>query len=163
MYMNLEQRYNAAPETTYVGRVKTTQVASVGVGKGVDFMDAGARAGGTVDQMQSNFERRREGDVTVVQGGSETATYGASDRKGLSRWYGRALNYAFTDPRASNNYIQDSVWTTYKSMRVGTRDSWSDNTTNFHRWTPSTKFNRATVLSELAKTRATSKSAPTPQ
>lgn len=159
--MTLEERYNTAAANTYAYRVRTTQAADVGSTNGVDFMDAGARTRTTGDTFQSNFKRRTENDKTFVQGGENTNNYNQSEIKGLSRWYGRALNYAFTDPRAPGNSIQNSVWTTYKSVRPDTKDSWTDNPSYFHRWTPSTKFNLSSTLSSLAKTRATGKTAPT--
>ena len=160
--MTLEERYNNAAPTTTAGRVRTTQEAGVGAVKGVNFMDGSVRSNAT-DSLQSNFERRASDDKTVVQGGTETATYDAGDRKGLSRWFGRALNYAFTDPKAAGNYLQDSVYTTFKSFRTGTRDAWSDNAGYFHRYTPSAtgKFAVSSTLSADAKVRATPKTVPT--
>lgn len=155
--MNLEERYNSGDgKYPYVARVKSTQEASVGVRTGVDFMDAGARSATAVDQFQSNFQRRAERDTTVVQGGNETVTYGASQLKGISRWFGRALNYAFTDPKASGNHIQDSQWTSFKNPR-NNRDTWTDNNNVFHRWTPEVKFNASDKLSQFAKNNATGK------
>lgn len=158
--MTLEERYNNAASNTYVGKVRTTQAADYGAKSGVDFMDAGAKPLGTADSIQSNFQRRTSDDVTVVQGGDDTKTYGAGELKGVSRWYGRALNYAFTDPAAIANGITNSQWTTFKAKRVGTKDAWTDNPT-FHRWTPKEVFSASTSLSELARTRATGKR-PTP-
>lgn len=154
--MTLEERYNAAAANTYVGRVRTTQAADYGANPGVDFMDAGAKPLGASDSIQSNFQRRKSDDAKVVQGGSETNNYDAGELKGISRWYGRALNYAFTDPMAIANGIKDSQWTTFKSKRVNTRDAWKDSPI-FHRWTPTVEFRTSTSLSEFAKTRATGK------
>ena len=160
--MNLEQRYEAATGNSYVARVKATQVASVGVRQGVDFMDAGAPKGTAADSMQSNFQRRASEDKVVTQGGDDTKTYAANQLKGSSRWFGRALNYAFTDPSSATSGLVSSQWTLYKSLRVGTKDAWTDNPNGFRRWTPATTFNISATLSELAKTRATGKrAAPT--
>ncbi len=157
--MTLEERYNTAAPTTTAGRVRTTQAADVGAKTGVDLMDAGARASTTADQFQSNFERRASNDKTVVQS-KETVEYAPAERKGLSRWFGRALNYAFTDPKAPGNYIQDSMWTSFKSIKPETNDVWKDNPTNFHRWTPAVKFSADPKLSQFAKTKAVAKTAP---
>jgi hypothetical protein len=157
--MTLEERYNAASENTYVGRVRTTQAAITTAGPGVDFMDAGS-GGRPPDSLQSNFQRRAAENITVIQGGSETATYEQTELKGLSRWFGRALNYAFTDPNAPKSHIKTSVWNTFKSLRPDTRDRWgtgSDAQLYFHRWTPTTGFNSSSSLSSLAKSRATGK------
>lgn len=160
--MTLEERYNAATEATYVGRVKATQEASVGVGRGVDFMDAGAAKAMITapDTMQANFQRRASNDTTVTPVGDTTNTYTAGELKGTSRWYGRALNYAFSNPSSTSTGLVYSQWNLYKNFRTDTRDTWRDNTT-FHRWTPTTKFNLNDKLSALAKTRATGKR-PTP-
>lgn len=156
--MTLEERYNAAAATTYVGRVKATQEASVGAGRGVDFMDAGAPKGNAADSMQSNFQRRASDDTVVTQGGDATNTYTASELKGSSRWYGRALNYAFTDPSSATTGLVSSQWNLYKGFRTSTRDGWRDNAT-FHRWKPSNEFKASSTLSEFAKTKATGKRA----
>jgi hypothetical protein len=154
--MTLEQRYRAAPATSYVGRVKTEQAlpATADPQKGVDFMDAGFGKGGA-DSMQSNFQRRKSEDKVVTQG--TDTTYTPDELKGSSRWYGRALNYAFTNPASTTTGITISQWTAHKSVRPGTKDSWSDNVSNFHRWTPTAKFEASAGLSALAKTRATGK------
>jgi hypothetical protein len=120
-------------------------------------MDAGAGKGG-VDSMQSNFQRRKSEDKVVTQGTDKT--YTAGELKGSSRWYGRALNYAFTDPASATTGINISQWTAHKSMRG--KDRWSDNVLNFHRWTPNAKFQTSAGLSAIAKTRATGKRPTTP-
>lgn len=155
--MTLEQRYNTAPATTYAGKVRTLQAADYGAKKGVDFMDAGTRSG-TQDTFQSNFQRNASDTKIFTQGKSETSNYAPSERKGLSRWYGRALNYAFTNPEAAGNSLQFSLHTTYKNFRGGTRDIWSGFST-FHRWTPQTKF--VTSLSTFSSSRAQSKTLAT--
>jgi hypothetical protein len=157
--MTLEQRYAAAASNTNAGRAKAnTDVVQNRSGPGVNFMDAGARIGIT-DTLQSNFQQEKTNTTEFVQG--TDTTIAAGERKGLSRWYGRALNYAFTDPNATASSIKDSVWKTYKGMRTLTRDSWTDNSTNFHRWTPTVKFAISDTLSSFAKIRATPKSVPT--
>ena len=159
--MTLEERYNNAAPTTTAGRVRDTQEAGVGAVKGVNFMDGSVRSN-TTDSLQSNFERRASDDTTVVQSAA-TTTYDAGERKGLSRWFGRALNYAFIDPKAPGNYLQNSAHTTFKSFRVGTKDAWSDNPGYFHRYTPTVtgKFAVSDTLSADAKIRATPKTVPT--
>jgi hypothetical protein len=151
--MDLKTRYESAAASTYVGKVRTTQEADVGVGRGVDFMDAGAGKGNP-DNMQSNFQRRAADNTTVTQG--TDTTYSATDLKGSSRWYGKALNYAFTDPNSATTGITVSQWNSFKNKRTGTKDTWTDNT-YFHRWTPSAQFKASETLSALAKTRATGK------
>jgi hypothetical protein len=153
MYMNLEQRYNTAPENSYVGRVRTKQAADVGVGIGVNFMDAGyaSPGGATADTMQSNFQRRASEDKNFTRG-AET-TIAAGELKGASRWYGRALNFAFTNPGSTSTGLTNSQYTSFKGMRTGTKDAWVDNPSFFHRWNPSTEFRNS--LTGLAQTRAT--------
>lgn len=157
--MTLEQRYAAAAVNTNAGRAKAnTDVVQNRSGTGVNFMDAGARVG-TTDTLQSNFQQEKTKTTEFVQG--TDTTIAANDRKGLSRWYGRALNYAFTDPNATASSIKDSVWKTYKSMRTDTLDAWKDNPTNFHRWTPTVKFAISDTLSAFAKVRAAPKTVAT--
>jgi hypothetical protein len=157
--MTLEERYKNAAANTNAGRAKAnTDLVQDSSGPGVNFMDAGARIGST-DTMQSNFQQEKAKTTEFVQG--TDTVIAANERKGLSRWYGRALNYAFTDPNATASSIKDSAWKTYKSMRTDTLDAWKDNPTNFHRWTPTAKFAISATLSSFAKVRAAAKTVAT--
>ena len=153
--MDLKTRYENAPDTTYAGRVRTTQAADVGAGSGVNFMDAGyaSPGGATADTMQSNFQRRASEDKTYTRGAETTVL--AGELKGASRWYGRALNFAFTDPSSTSTGLTNSQYTSFKSIRPNTKDVWADNPSFFHRWKPSAEFRSS--LSGLAQTRATGK------
>jgi hypothetical protein len=61
--MTLEERYNAAPSTTYVGKVRSLQAAEAGAREGVNFMDGDGHGqwgpGKTVApyQVQTEFKR----------------------------------------------------------------------------------------------------------
>jgi hypothetical protein len=151
--MDLKTRYETAPETTYAGRVRTGQAADVGVGAGVNFMDAGyaSPGGATADTMQSNFQRRASEDKIFTRG-TET-TIAAGDLKGATRWYGRALNFAFTNPSSTSTGLTNSQYTSFKGIRPGTKDVWADNPSFFHRWKPSAEFRSS--LTGLTQTRAT--------
>lgn len=158
--MNLKERYENASSAqypkAYEARNKQNE-PSEAEDSIVNFMDAGGRTS-TTDSFQTEFRRNAPGTKKYVQSADTTEYKKQDEKKGLSRWYGRALNYAFKDPLAPNNYIQDSVWTSQKNIRPSTKDSWADNPLYFHRYTPTIKFETSTMLSELAQKRAASKS-----
>lgn len=150
-YLTLEQRYNAAAEDTNAGRARVQATSATTAG--VNFTDAGPRPAGA-DEFQDEFSRNPAGTKTFVQGTATDVSQG--EKAGLSRWYGRALNFAFTAPQAPS--IKDSLWDLYKGLRVGTLDAWTDNPSNFHRYTRNTQF--PSTLSGYAKIRAQPRSLP---
>ena len=155
--MSLLEKYNGATTgNAFISRTKQNGDPKIDRDSIVNFTDAGARTTST-DSFQTEFRRQVPGTKEYTPS-ADTTSYDQTTQKGLSRWYGRALNYAFTDPVAPNNYIQDSVWNTYKGIRPSTKESWTDNPQYFHRYTPTVKFEISTTLSALAQKRAASKS-----
>lgn len=152
--MSLLEKYNGATAgNAFLSR--TTQVSDTNIKNGVNFMDAGVR-NTTTDQFQTEFKRNAPGTKTWTPG--IDTDYAASDQKGLSRWYGRALNYAFIDPNATGSSIKDSVWKYFKMIRKteGSKDTWLETGNEyFHRYTPKTNF--GSTLTGLAQTRALQK------
>jgi hypothetical protein len=119
--MTLEERYNAAGNETYVGRVKNLQAADAGAGSGVNFLDGDQRSvwspGSTAapDQVQTEFTRNNAGDFRYGGGGKVPGAYT------LSRWLNKGIekgdtylsNNRFTtvsDPRNASTLLQKYNW-----------------------------------------------------
>lgn len=89
--MTLEERYNQAAESTYVGKVRSQQAADAGDRGGVNFMDGDARGSFQAGQspppdvVQNEFKRGSAGDYRYGGGGKVPA---ATNNKSypLSRW-----------------------------------------------------------------------------
>jgi hypothetical protein len=77
--MTLEERYNQAAESTYVGKVSAQQAADAGARGGVNFMDGDGRGtwapGQTPppDVVQNEFKRGAAGDFRYGGGGKTPA------------------------------------------------------------------------------------------
>jgi hypothetical protein len=92
----LEQRYLAAPESSYVGKVRTTQAAETTSTRGTNFLDGDGRNSwgpGTTpppDVVQDEFKRNAEGAFRYGGGGLTPA---ATNNKSypLSRWLARGV------------------------------------------------------------------------
>lgn len=108
--MTLEERYNAAGNDTYVGRVKNLQAADAGAREGVNFMDGDGRGqwgpGKTPapDQVQTEFKRNAEGDFRYGSGGKVAGTYT------LSRWLDKGV-------QKGDTYLTNNRFTTVKDVR----------------------------------------------
>ncbi len=143
--MNLEQRYNAAAASSYVGKVRTTQ-ASGTAGDGVNFLDGDGRgkwAPGSVaapDQVQNEFKTNAAGDFRYGGGGKVPA---ATNNKTypLSRWLNRGVTKGDT-------YFTNNRFTTIGDVRNAPG-------TEVHKFSPlpGKKFDESTILSEMAKGR----------
>lgn len=148
--MTLEERYNAAGNDTYVGRVKAFQAADAGAIDGANFMDGDGKpkfaAGGAPapDQVQTEFKRNAEGDFRYGGGGKVAGTYA------LSRWLPKGVDKADT-------YFVNNKFTTIKDVRNAD--------TVVHKYSPlaGKSFEVAGNLSELAKGKFTgSPAGPSP-
>lgn len=161
--MSLLDRYNTATDGNAF-KSRTLQVSDQNITNGVDFMDAGTRSSVAKDSMQEQFKRQVPGTKEFVQG-PNTTTYSQDEKKGLSKWFGRALNYAFTDPKAPGNSLQTSVWNIHKLIRnskEGAKETWTQpdgkSYANFHRYIPTSNF--ASKLSGDTALRALPKAKP---
>jgi len=149
--MTLEERYNAASEDTYVGRVRARQAADAGAGPGVNFFDGDARATwspdstAAPDEYQKEFTRNNEGAFRY--GGDGKSPGGGTDYS-LSRWTSKSLKIAFggegptTQPAG---YWNNNRFTTVNDVRnAGTL---------IHRYAPveGKRFDESAMLSEMAK------------
>jgi hypothetical protein len=142
--MNLEERYNAASENTYVGRVRARQAADAGAGPGVDFFDGDGRAAWSPtatpapDEVQTEFTRNNEGDFRYGGGGKAPALTDNGSYP-LSRWLARGLE-------KGDAYFANNRYTTIGNIRnaPGTvvHKYWS---------TDGKRFDEAAILSELSK------------
>jgi hypothetical protein len=161
--MNLEERYNAASENTYVGRVRTRQAAEAGAGPGVNFLDGDARSTWTPgaeaapDEFQKEFTRNNPGAFLYGGDGKEP---GVGTSYTLSRWLSKSLNIAFGGvgpSRLPTGYWKNPRFTTVNDVRNGN--------TTLHRYAPEAgaSFAESTILSEMSKGRiAGSASGPSP-
>jgi len=108
--MTLEERYNAAGNDTYVGRVKSKQAADAGAGAGVNFFDGEARntwtpdATAAPDQVQTEFKRNAQGDFRYGGGGKIAGKYT------LSRWLNKGVEKGDT-------YLANNKFTTVSDVR----------------------------------------------
>jgi len=146
--MNLEERYNAAPESTYVGRVRARQSADAGAGPGVNFLDGDARGvwspdgAAPPDQVQAEFTRNALGDFRY--GGGDKTPAGTNDGSyPLSRWLTRGVEKAF---KSSDSYLSSTRYTSIGDVRNAPG-------TLVHKYAPvgGKKFDEATILSEISK------------
>lgn len=148
--MTLEERYNAAGNDTYVGRVKSFQAADAGAIDGVNFMDGDGRGAWSpgktpaTDAVQTEFKRGAEGDFRYGGGGKVAGVYA------LSRWLPKGTDKGDT-------YYTNNRFTTIKDVRNAD--------TVVHKYSPlaGKTFEVAGNLSELAKGKFTgSPSGPSP-
>jgi len=146
--MNLEERYNAAPESTYVGRVRARQSADAGAGPGVNFVDGDPRGvwspDGTAapDQVQAEFTRNALGDYRYGGGGKEAAATNDGSYP-LSRWLARGVEKAF---KSADSYFNNTRYTSIGDTRNAPG-------TLVHKYAPldGKQFDEAAILSELSK------------
>lgn len=112
--MTLEERYNAASNDTYVGRVKSFQAADAGEREGVNFLDGDARnvwsPGSTAapDQVQTEFKRNAEGDFRYGGGGKVPGS--PDNTYKLSRWLNKGVEKGDT-------YLSNNRYTTVSDTR----------------------------------------------
>lgn len=144
--MTLEERYNAAQENTYVGKVRARQAADAGAIEGVNFMDGDGRgaweAGKTPppDVVQNEFKRNAAGDYRYNGGGKSPAATNDGSYP-LSRWLARGTDKGDT-------YMTNNRYTTITDTR---------NASNIiYKFSPleGKSFYDAGGLSEFAKNRA---------
>ena len=149
MSMTLEQRYEAAKEDSYVGRVRLRQEESVGGNKpGVNFMDGEGRQrpNNKQDEYQNEFTRR-DGGTKIFPTVPNSKVYAQS------RWLEKSLKIAFDGVGPSNllsGYFGNSRFTSLSDVRNANK--------TLHEYAPLTnkKFEESTVLSSFAKNRASS-------
>ena len=93
--MSLEELYNSADTTTYVGRVRTTQASDANVINGVNFLDGTKRGRAAVaDQFQTEFTRNEPGAYVV--GGAQGSVPTTNNKTyAMSRWTQKSLKLAF--------------------------------------------------------------------
>jgi hypothetical protein len=140
--MNLEERYNAAGEDTYVGRVRKLQAAEVGPGPGVDFVDGVPRTRAAApDQVQTEFTRNALGDFRYGGGGKVPGS--PDDTYVLSRWLTRGIEKAF----GAGGYFTNNRFTTINDVRNAS--------TVVHKYAPiaGKRFNESAILSQRSKGR----------
>lgn len=153
--MTLEERYNQAAESTYVGKVRAQQAADAGPRNGVNFMDGDGRGtwapGQTPppDVVQNEFKRGAAGDYRYGGGGKVPA---ATNNKSypLSRWLQRGVEKG------------DTYFTNNRFIAIG--DVRNAPGTVVHKYSPLSDNNFiAKALQELAKGRVNgSASGPAP-
>ena len=143
--MNLEQRYNNAAASTYVGKVRETQAAGT-AGAGVNFLDGDGRgtwspdATAAPDEVQTEFKKNAAGDFRYGGGGKVPA--GTSNKSyPLSRWLARGVEKGDT-------YFTNNRFTTTGDVRNAPG-------TTVHKYSPLTgkRFDEAAILSTLVKGR----------
>jgi hypothetical protein len=155
--MNLEERYNAAGENTYVGRVRARQSYDAGAGPGVNFLDGDKRTNwspgseAAPDAFQSEFTRNEPGGFLYGGGGLEPAATNDGSYP-LSRWLDKSLKIAFDGQGPSRlpaGYWRNTRFTTVRDVRNGGTD--------VHNYAPVSgkKFEEAAILSELSKGKIT--------
>lgn len=112
--MTLEERYNAATNDTYVGRVKSLQAADVGGNNpGVNFLDGDPRniwspdSTAAPDQVQNEFTRNAAGDFRYGGGGKQP---GSGTTYALSRWLSKGVEKGDT-------YLSNNRYTTVSDVR----------------------------------------------
>jgi hypothetical protein len=112
--MSLEDLYNKAAATTYVGSVRTKQAADVGAGKSlVNYFDGETRGypNNTADAFQTEFTRNDANKYKT--GGSQGVLRSPTDI--LTRWTDKAFNLAFDNEgpaSLANGFYGDSRFTT---------------------------------------------------
>ncbi len=142
--MNLEERYNAAGNDTYVGRVKEFQAADAGARAGVNFLDGDGRAEwspsaeAAPDVVQEEFTRNAAGAYRY--GGAGKTPAGTNDGSyPLSRWLARGVEKGDT-------YFTNNRFTTIGDVRNAPG-------TTVHKFSPleGKRFDESAILSELSK------------
>jgi hypothetical protein len=126
--MSLIDLYNSTTESTYVGRVRLTQAgiqradpdgtsANLPLTRGVNLMDAFRRSAGQDDAMQTEFTRNAPGSYRYAGNGKIPGTgVDQNDTKNLTRWTGKALNFAFVDPGLTREGgVAGSLFNLYKN------------------------------------------------
>lgn len=150
--MNLEERYNAASENTYVGKVRARQAADAGSNPGVNFLDGDGRGQWTPGQtaapdvVQNEFKRNAEGDFRYGGGGKVPGGSTAGDYP-LSRWLQRGVEKGDT-------YMTNNRYTTISDAR---------NASNIvYKYSPlvGKSFSESAILSELSKSKIGPQSSP---
>jgi hypothetical protein len=154
--MTLEERYNQAAETTYVGKVRAQQAADAGARGGVNFMDGDGRGSWSqgqtpaVDQVQTEFSRNAAGAYRY--GGAGKVPASTNDKTyPLSRWLSRGVTKG------------DTYFTNTRFINIG--DVRNAPGTRVHKYSPLTEDDKfiAKALQELAKGRVNgSASGPAP-
>jgi len=150
--MDLLERYLKSPDTTYVGKVRTTQVGVDSSGKditslkrGVNFFDGVGRAPGNPapDEYQTEFQRNAPGDFRY--GAGDKVPAGTNDKSyPLSRWLSTALDKAF----GPTGYITNTRFTTIGDVRNAPN-------TLVHKYAPlpGREFKQSPILSQLSKSK----------
>lgn len=137
--MTLEERYNAASDDTYVGRVKSLQAGGE-TGAGVNFMDGEGRGSwspgveAAPDVVQKEFTKNAIGDFRYGGGGKVPGTYI------LSRWLDKAINKGDT-------YLTNNKFTTVNDVRNAG--------TVVHKYSGQSGKDISSVLSEISKGKLT--------
>lgn len=143
--MTLEERYNAAGNDTYVGKVKNLQAADAGAGSGVNFLDGegkGKWSSGTSpapDQYQTEFTRGSEGDFRYSGGGKVPGS--PDNTYSLSRWLPVGLDKAF----GAGGYYANNRYTTISDPRNAS--------TLVHKYAPLSGKDFIQTLQEMGKGR----------
>jgi len=163
--ITLEERYNGAPETTYVGRVRMRQAADVGGNKpGVDFMDGSGRGswssgGGTPapDEFQTEIKRNAAGDFRYG-GGAKSPALTNDSTYPLSRWLDKSLKIAFDGVGPASlptGYHRNNRFTLLNDNR--------NMNVKLHNYTPRLNDDYTNTLIELSKGHVTgAPSGPSP-
>lgn len=109
--MTLEERYNSAAATTYVGKVRAMQAADAGAINGVNFMNGEGFTGRppAPDQVQTEFKRNAEGDFKYG-GGSKVPASTNNKSYPLSRWLNKGVEKGDT-------YLVNNKFTTVSDVR----------------------------------------------
>jgi hypothetical protein len=160
--MNLEERYKAAGENTYVGRVRARQAADAGAGPGVNFLDGDKRSPGSdaaPDAFQAEFTRNSAGAYLYGGAGLEPAATNDGSYP-LSRWLEKSLKIAFDGVGPSR--LPSGYW---RNTRFTTVNDVKNSGTEIHNYAPVSgkKFEEAAILSELSKGKLTgAPSGPSP-
>jgi hypothetical protein len=145
--MNLEDRYNASPASSYVGRVRTRQAEEAGAIEGVNFMDGVPRETAGPDTIQEGFIRNQAGAFKYGGAGKVPGT------SGLSRWLAPGLE-------KGDDYFTNNKFTTILAGDIRNAPG-----TLVHKYSPISgkKFQESDILSALAKTKISgAPSGPTP-
>lgn len=111
--MTLEERYNQAAASTYVGKVRTMQAADAGAIDGVNFMNGEGFVGKppAPDQVQTEFKRNAAGDYRYGAGDKNPASTNDGTYP-LSRWLSKGLEKGAT-------YLTNVRFNTVKDVRNG--------------------------------------------
>lgn len=158
--MTLEERYNAAGNESYVGRVKSFQAADAGAIDGVNFLDGKKRTKTLApDEYQTEIKRNAEKSFLYDAPGKNGKVPGSdadeTGVKGLSNWTTSALDFSF---KKSGTLI--SLHEKFKGFKSSSPTKWTGQQ-NYHLWTRDTTW--VNGLQVGAKSRVTGASAgPSP-